>query len=116
VCKSNLLRWRIFLPFLAVLLGTNLPAFADAPSQSTTIFVLAEDSGGYSCMEASDGDTQCTLVDVAPEPDLIANQYYSQNIQVLNDQSNTLYIYPNDGYQVASIRIGLIDQSSNPAL
>ncbi len=94
-------------------MGTNLPAFADAPSQSTTIFVLAEDSGGYSCMDARDGDTQCTLVDVAPEPDLIANQYYSQNIQVLNDQSNTLYIYPNDGYQIASIRIGLIDQSSN---
>jgi hypothetical protein len=101
------------LPFLAVLLGTNLPAFADAPSQSTTVWVLAENVGGYSCMEASDRDTQCTLVDVAPEPDLITNRYISQNIQVLNDQSNTLYIYPNDGYQVASIRIGLIDQSSN---
>ena len=113
MCKSNLLRWRIFLPFLAVLLGTNLPAFADAPSQSTTVWVLAENVGGYSCMEASDRDTQCTLVDVAPEPDLITNRYISQNIQVLNDQSNTLYIYPNDGYQVASIRIGLIDQSSN---
>lgn len=101
------------MPFLAVLLGTNLPAFADAPSQSTTVWVLAENVGGYSCMEASDRDTQCTLVDVAPEPDLITNRYISQNIQVLNDQSNTLYIYPNDGYQVASIRIGLIDQSSN---
>ncbi len=95
----------IALFFTVGLIGLVLTPSSQATEPNTHVWLKAENSGGYSCMVAYDGFDQCTLA--------LSNIYYTQHVQVNNESSQTLYIYPNDNYRIDTIRLGLLDANQN---